>query len=226
MQTLGDMLYYFPRRYEDYSQLKPSKVLWYGEQITVIGTIQSVHTRPIRSGSSTLIEAILSDGTGALRLSWFNQPWMANRLKEEMQISVSGTVEQYLGRLVMNQPDWEPVDIEHLHTNRIVPIYSAHGEDHAEVASQPDESSRHVLGARRGGLVARVHPQGRAVDAVGTGLMQVHFPILRISQGCRERLAFDEIFLFANGRTPAEARLETGLKPAASPFRMTGWLRV
>ncbi len=40
-----------------------------------------------------------------------------------MQISVSGTVEQYLGRLVMNQPDWEPVDIEHLHTNRIVPIY-------------------------------------------------------------------------------------------------------
>ena len=44
MQTLGDMLYYFPRRYEDYSQLKPIKSLWYGEQITVIGTIQSVHT--------------------------------------------------------------------------------------------------------------------------------------------------------------------------------------
>jgi len=123
MQTLGDMLYYFPRRYEDYSQLKPIKSLWYGEQITVIGTIQSVHTRPIRGGSSTIIEAILSDGTGALRLSWFNQPWMANRLKEEMQISVSGKVEQYLGRLVMNQPDWEPIDIEHLHTNRIVPIY-------------------------------------------------------------------------------------------------------
>ncbi len=78
MQTLGDMLYYFPRRYEDYSQLKPIKSLWYGEQITVIGTIQSVHTRPIRGGSSTIIEAILSDGTGALRLSWFNQPWMAN----------------------------------------------------------------------------------------------------------------------------------------------------
>ena len=123
MQTLGDMLYYFPRRYEDYSQLKPIKSLWYGEQITVIGTIQSVHTRPIRGGSASIIEAILSDGTGALRLSWFNQPWMANRLKEEMQISVSGKVEQYLGRLVMNQPDWEPVDIEHLHTNRIVPIY-------------------------------------------------------------------------------------------------------
>ncbi len=80
LHTLGDMLYYFPRRYEDYSQLKPIKSLWYGEQVTVIGTIQSVHTRPIRGGSATIVEAILGDGTGALRLSWFNQPWLANRL--------------------------------------------------------------------------------------------------------------------------------------------------
>ena len=42
MVTLGDMLYYYPRRYDDYSQLKPIKELFYGEQVTVIGTIQSV----------------------------------------------------------------------------------------------------------------------------------------------------------------------------------------
>ncbi|MCL4527801.1 MAG: OB-fold nucleic acid binding domain-containing protein [Chloroflexi bacterium] len=123
MSTLGDMLYYFPRRYEDYSQLKPIKNLWYGEDVTVIGTVQSIHTRPIRGGKASIVEIIISDGTGALRLSWFNNPWIANRLKEGEQISVSGTVEQYLGRLVMNQPDWEPVEVEHLHTNRIVPIY-------------------------------------------------------------------------------------------------------
>ncbi len=82
MQTLGDMLYYFPRRYDDYSQLKPIKGLWYGEQVTVIGTIQSVNSRPIRSGKTQLVEAILSDGTGALRLSWFNQPWMTNRTQD------------------------------------------------------------------------------------------------------------------------------------------------
>jgi ATP-dependent DNA helicase RecG len=105
LHTLGDMLYYFPRRYEDYSQLKPIKSLWYGEQVTVIGTIESVNTRPIRGGRSQIVEAVLSDGTGALRLSWFNQPWMANRLKAGEQISVSGRVEQYLGRLVMNNPD-------------------------------------------------------------------------------------------------------------------------
>ncbi len=90
LRTLGDMLYYYPNRYEDYSQLKPIKSIWYGEQLTVIGTIQSVTTRPIRNGASTIVEAVLSDSTGTLRLSWFNQPWLANRLREGQQISVSG----------------------------------------------------------------------------------------------------------------------------------------
>ncbi|MCK6539559.1 MAG: OB-fold nucleic acid binding domain-containing protein, partial [Anaerolineales bacterium] len=124
MHTLGDMLYYFPRRYDDYSQLKPIKNLFYGEQVTVIGTIQSVHTRPIRGGKASIIETIISDGTGAIRLTYFNQPWLANRFKVGDAISVSGRVDQYLGRLVMNNPDWEPVEVENLHTNRIVPIYS------------------------------------------------------------------------------------------------------
>src|SRR5512143_134474 len=127
LRTLGDLLYYYPRRYDDYSQLKPIKSLWYGEQVTVIGTVQSVHSRQIGGGARTIIEAIIGDGTGSLRLTWFNQPWLANRLREGEQISVSGRIEQYLGRLVMNQPDWEAIDVEHLHTNRIVPIYALTG---------------------------------------------------------------------------------------------------
>ena len=64
MNNLGDMLYYFPRRYEDYSQLKPIKSLFYGEVVTVLGTIQSVHTRPIRGGKMSIVEVVISDGTG------------------------------------------------------------------------------------------------------------------------------------------------------------------
>src|SRR5688500_11741664 len=124
LHTLGDMLYYYPRRYDDYSQLKPIKDLFYGEQVTVIGTIQSVNTRPIRGGKASIIEVIISDGTGGLRLSFFNQPWLANRFRVGDAVSVSGKVDQYLGRLVMNSPDWESVEVESLHTNRIVPVYS------------------------------------------------------------------------------------------------------
>ena len=82
-----------------------------------------VSSRPLRGGKMTITEVVINDGTAGLRLSWFNQPWVANRMKVGDAISVSGKVEQYLGRLVMNSPDWEPVEVENLHTNRIVPVY-------------------------------------------------------------------------------------------------------
>ena len=89
MVTLGDMLYYFPRRYEDYSQLKPIKNLWVNEIVTVIGAVQSVGTRPVKGGKLQLTEAVITDGTGALRLTWFNQPWIANRMKTGDNIAAS-----------------------------------------------------------------------------------------------------------------------------------------
>ena len=200
LRTLGDMLYYFPRRYEDYSQLKPIKDLWYNEQVTVIGTIQSVHTRPIRGGAATIIEAILSDGTGSLRLSWFNQPWMANRLKEGEQISVSGKVDQYLGRLVMNQPDWESVDIEHLHTNRIVPIYPLTAKITQKwLRGLMNQVVTYWAPAVVDPLPESVRSSARLMN-VGQALLQAHFPDTQDTlKAARERLAFDEIFFLQMG---------------------------
>jgi ATP-dependent DNA helicase RecG len=200
LRTLGDMLYYFPRRYEDYSQLKPIKSLWYGEQLTVIGTIQSVHTRPIRGGSSTIVEAVLSDGTGALRLSWFNQPWLANRLKEGMQISVSGKVDQYLGRLVMNSPDWEAVDAEHLNTNRIVPIYPLTARlTQKKLRDLTHEVVNYWAPAVVDSLPESVRSSAH-VMGLGQALLQVHFPDNQeLLKSARERLAFDEIFFLQMG---------------------------
>ena len=123
LNTLGDMLYNFPRRYDDYSQLKPIRDVFYSQQVTVIGEVTMISSRPLRGGKMTITEVVINDGTAGLRLSWFNQPWVANRMKVGDAISVSGKVEQYLGRLVMNSPDWEPVEVENLHTNRIVPVY-------------------------------------------------------------------------------------------------------
>ena len=97
--------------------------LVFGEDVTVIGTVQSSSSRPIRGGQFSLIEVVVSDSTGFLRLTWFNQPWIASRLSPGTQIVISGKVEAYLGRKVMKNPDWELVEQEHLHTNRIVPVY-------------------------------------------------------------------------------------------------------
>jgi ATP-dependent DNA helicase RecG len=200
MQTLGDMLYYYPRRYDDYSQLKPIKDLFYGEQVTVIGTIQSVHMRPIRGGKASIVETIISDSTAGLRLSFFNQPWLANRFKEGDSISVSGKVDQYLGRLVMNSPDWESVEVESLHTNRIVPIYPLTERITQKWLRNVMKQVVEYWAPR----VADALPESTRLSArvmtLPEALLQIHFPDSQEKLGAaRERLAFDEIFYLQMG---------------------------
>jgi ATP-dependent DNA helicase RecG len=200
LHTLGDMLYNFPRRYDDYSQLKPINRLWYGETVTVIGMIQSVSSRPTRGGKMQIVEAIISDGTAALRLTWFNQPWIANRLKDGMAISVSGKIEQYLGRLVLNNPDWEPVETENLHTNRIVPIYSLT----ANITQKWLRQQMNQVISYWAGRVADPLPESVKQSAglmyLGTAIRHAHFPDSQEQlKAARERLAFDEIFYLQVG---------------------------
>jgi len=200
LHTLGDMLYYFPRRYDDYSQLKPIKDLFYGEQVTVIGTIQSVHSRPIRSGKASIVEVVISDTTGALRLSYFNQPWLANRFKKGDAISVSGKIDQYLGRLVMNSPDWEPVEAENLNTNRIIPVYSL-TERIAQkwLRKQMQQVIQYWAPAVADALPEGVRNSARLMP-LSEALLQVHFPDSQDKlQAARQRLAFDEIFYLQTG---------------------------
>ncbi|MEW6240229.1 MAG: ATP-dependent DNA helicase RecG [Chloroflexota bacterium] len=236
MHTLGDMLYYFPRRYEDYSQLKPIKSLWYGEQVTVIGAVQTVNTRPIRGGKASIVEATLSDGTAALRLSWFNQPWMANRLKPGASISVSGRVEQYLGRLVMNNPDVEPVEAENLHTNRIVPIYPLAAKITQKwLRGMMNQVVTYWAPALTDHLPQSIKALANLPD-LGQAILQAHFPDSQdLLKAARERLAFDEIFFLQMGvlrqkrdwQSVTARRFEApdewlGARLKSLPFALTG----
>ena len=200
LNTLGDMLYNFPHRYEDYSQLKPIREVFYGQQVTVIGEVSMVESRSLRAGKMTIIEAIINDGTAGLRLTWFNQPWLTNRLKVGEAISVSGKVEQYLGRLVMNNPDWEPVEVENLHTNRIVPIYSL-------TANVTQKWLRKLMyqvvtywAPKLTDHLPETIRQSAGLPDLGTALLQAHFPDSDATlQAARQRLAFDEIFFLQTG---------------------------
>jgi ATP-dependent DNA helicase RecG len=121
--TLEDLLYYFPRKYEDYSLLLPINRIEYNQKVTIIGSVKSIHTRSAKNNKVKITELILEDGTGTLRITFFNQPFLHKRLFKGAQIVVSGKTEMYLGRLAMNNPYWERLDQKNLFTNRIVPIY-------------------------------------------------------------------------------------------------------
>jgi ATP-dependent DNA helicase RecG len=199
LNSIRDMLYYFPRRYDDYSLMKPINRLNYGDQVTVIGTIQSYKLRPTKGGNS-LVEAIVSDGSAGVRLNWFNQTYMIKRLREGAQVSVSGKVDQYLGRLVFNNPNLEFLEQQQLSANRIWPNYSIKTNisqkwmrnlmEDAVLAWAP-----HV----RDPLPEWVLQQAHLMD-LATALQQVHIPDswddLKAAQ---HRLAFDEIFYLQLG---------------------------
>jgi ATP-dependent DNA helicase RecG len=236
IHTLGDLLYHFPRRYDDYSQLQPIRSLTYGQVVTVIGQIQSVSSRQSRGGKMQIMEVVISDGSGALRLTWFNQPWLANRFKEGVNIAVAGKVEQYLGRLVMNSPEWELVEDEHLHTNRIVPVYGLTANITQKWLRQMMDQVVNYWSPRVADPLPESVRTAAEVYGLGEAIHQAHFPDTQETlKSARQRLAFDEIFYLQMGvlrqkqdfesvsarvfETPDDW-LETRI--AALPFPLTG----
>jgi len=123
IKTVRDLLYFYPRRYEDYSTLRTINHLQYGERVSLLATVWEAGGRKTQGGRH-LFRAILSDSTGTLEVTWFNQPYLEGRIRPGMQILVSGKVEEYLGRLVMNSPEWELVGRTDISNARIQPIYA------------------------------------------------------------------------------------------------------
>ncbi len=122
VKTVRELLFFYPRRYEDYSTLKTINHLVYGEQVSVLATVWSAGVHKTKMGRS-IFRAILSDNTGTLEVTWFNQPYLADRIQAGMQIAVSGKVDAYLGRLTMNSPEWEAVGRNELSNIGIQPVY-------------------------------------------------------------------------------------------------------
>ncbi len=200
LYTLEDLLYFFPRRYDDYSQLKPINRVQYGEDLTVIGAIHSISMRPFRGGSGSIIEAALTDGTAFLRLTWFNQPWLMNKLREGVQISVSGKVDIYLGRLMMNNPDWEFLEQDHLHTNRIVPVYRLTARVKQNWLRRQMYATVKFWAPRVSDYMPNRILQEAGLVNLPTALQQIHFPDSQDGlKKARSRISFDEIFLLQLG---------------------------
>ena len=195
IQTLGDMLYHFPRRYDDYSQQVRIRDLRYGMEVTVIGEIKRISKRPGKSRRQ-MTEAIVQDESGGLRVNWFNQPWMIRNLDLGDSVVLSGKVDQYLGRLTMNNPEWELLEREQLHTNRIVPVYPLT----ADVGQRWLRGMMNRVVTHWAPRVPDPLPtaviEAANLESLSEALLQAHFPDSqeRIA-AARQRLAFDELFL-------------------------------
>ncbi len=200
LETLEDLLYYFPRRYDDYSQLKPINRVEYGDELTLIATVESIFERQARGGQIKITEAVITDGTGSLRLTWFNQEWIIRNLHQGDQIVLSGKVDMYLGRFVINSPDWEPLEAEHLHTNRIVPVYPLTSRITQKWLRRTMYQTVSHWAPRIPDYLPETIRGSANLLPLSAALLGAHFPESDAQlKASRERLAFDEIFMLQLG---------------------------
>lgn len=205
LYTLGDLLYYLPRRYEDRSHFRQIRHARPGESATFAGSLITAENVQVRQGL-TLTKAFIQDATGTLELVWFNQPYMRETLLRlrNKRLVVYGLVKESGWGLQIENPEWEDLDEDTdpeslLHVNRIVPIYSLtegvrqkrmrqimwHAVQYAHLV--PDVIPRAI--AQRMGLMP-----------VAEAIRQVHFPdSLDAIEPARKRLVFEEFFVMQLG---------------------------
>ncbi len=125
VESAGEAVFFFPRRFNDFTDLRPISELEPSKAAqTVLATIWAV--REVRYGRRVkATEALLRDKSGALRVVWFNMPFVARALTEGDVVVVSGRVRVYRGRLQMENPEFEPFDSDATSPGKLVPVYPA-----------------------------------------------------------------------------------------------------
>src|SRR5262245_36530888 len=120
----ADLLFFFPRAYQDMSELRDIDQLEEKRLASVVGVIEEVDLRNIGPGKS-MLGMLLKQGTRYLRCVWFNQPWMRDKLAVGRRILVSGEPKQEGLRWEMIHPRLELLaDDEDAPAGRILPVYS------------------------------------------------------------------------------------------------------
>jgi ATP-dependent DNA helicase RecG len=124
LETVHDLLFYFPFRYEDFTNsvliadLKPET------NANVIGTIELIQNKKSARRKIFITEALISDASDSLKVIWFNQPFLTRTYKIGDKISLAGRVSEKNGQIVMAAPTVEKTYSDDLiHTRGLIPNY-------------------------------------------------------------------------------------------------------
>ena len=199
VQTVRDMLYFFPRRHIDYSKRKSIAELQVGEEQTVVANIWQASQ--VYLGGRRSAEAVIGDESGNMKVVWFNQPYLAKQFHTNAQYIFSGRVSLYKGVKMFVSPEYEPMAGENtVHTGRLIPVYPlTEGLGPRMVRRLTKETVESYAP-----LLKDYLPQGIRESAGLIGLseavLQAHYPQdERSKDTARRRLAFDELFIIQLG---------------------------
>lgn len=192
--TIDQLAYHFPSRYLDFSKTSPINRIRAGETVTVRGQIISFRNHLTRAGHH-LQQALISDRTGQLNLTWFNQPYLAQIFKPGREFCFAGEVSFFAGRKSMTTPEYEAVQ-KKIHTGRLVPVYpETAGLSSKWLRARLDQLIKKQKIRLTEFLPAQL-TKAEDLPEINEALEQVHFPenSARLNQA-RQRFAFEELFL-------------------------------
>ena len=191
VESILDLVTLYPRRYIDRTNQTTIRQLQVGEEAMVLVTVKRAQARRSRTGKS-MVEVDISDGTGFLRCTFFNQPWRTKQLREGTEAVVFGKVETFNGRRSMTNP---LVDLVGDRTGRIVPIYPQSekaGLSTSEIGGWVEEALDRA-GAFEDPLPPAWRDRWELQDRTWS-IHQVHVPeSMGAAMAARKRLAFDEL---------------------------------
>lgn len=194
LETVGDLLNYFPRRYEDYSQVKPIAQLRPGP-VSLKAKVDHMSSRPAQRRRRMMItEVIVTDETGSLKLTWFNSPFVAQQLKQGEEYFFVGELKYSAGHFGIIQPSYEKPEATDK-AGRIVAIYPESAKVHSKLlrglVNQCLDAATELVDELPEPVRLREQLMLRS-EAV----QALHQPTDTTSlERARERMAFTELFL-------------------------------
>ena len=192
VQTIDDLIQYFPRRYDDYSQLITIIKLQPGP-VSIKAVIKQAKGRYVRRGMH-ITEAVASDDTSSVRLVWFNQPYREGAIKKNQEYFISGVFELSSGRLAIMNPAMELASDFPVNTARIVPIYRETKGLKSGVIRKLVAGLQTEIENLPETLPAEVVNSNQLIDRAGA-IANMHFPVsgTKLAEAKR-RLGFEEVF--------------------------------
>ena len=188
-----ELLMTYPRRWVDRTNQQRVADAALGEEVLLVVEVRGVEERQMRNRRK-MVNVRVGDGTGTLRITFFNQPWRARQLTVGLVVAIHGKVEDYRGSLQMTNP---VVDLIGDRTGRIVPIYPQSEKVRIttwELAALVDQALRRCESRGAADPLSIADQERLGLIGRFEAVKSIHGPdSMADATAARRRLAFDEL---------------------------------
>ena len=196
INTIKDLLYFFPYRYDDLRNIVKVKDAKIGENCVIVGRIKNIKVFPTPKKKMIIIQGIVEDETGSLKVIWYNQAYIAKLLSGSPQVMLYGKLIKNKYGVHLSDPDFKILDKREKFKPEIIPVYK-------EISNIPSSFTRRIIQEifKKFNIDKLIDPLPEIIrikadiPSLSSALKNVHLPKdLTETEKAQKRFLFEEIF--------------------------------